>query len=778
MGININKNTVNQVSKGTVIYSDSNEVDSVCLVLKGRVLAVNNGTKVLLGSGSFLGLCDFYMGRFFNSYIAYDDVTFYCFSLEQKDELEGAFLNNRDYKGLAVASLVRYINEINVIYSNLRLRVGQLYDFVTNSYETYINLSNRLGYSVKQVPHMSEIEAYSSEFVLENKKLLYYKDCGKLAVEQWKNYCSAGNYIAPYLIEDMSNFIIELSVECNDMTAYIVDLFPCLISNSEPCLFKNFSSLAIAIDEKGGTNNDVVHIIDNIVEQINVIEKLFDEKVGQSLSVDRNRMEEIYYMLLSKNNNRVEQVSSNFKYSNDEQEMVAKDLTNTLDQILNYSGISEEMNSMFRGLLQDYTNLKDKNSIDDNVRALRKRIAEVYYEIYERVFFKSCEDDKLPKSIDLFLKYGLLDEKFLSTEQLRELYYLDDEIKEKEYCKVYNIKDWLKQIYEGKKEPSKNDFDMDYNDTLRQKRKSGQITEIEEKQLQIDVANKVTYEIYNMFRYNNRLVNGQISTFIPFLYGGNMIQSIKKLYVTADRVNSAIKEIVDVDYSLFYRERLYVNNEVGIAKEYIMEEYYPDIILMPTVGQNGIMWQEISGKKKSSSGRFILPQFSDVALKDILVKLCGKFRWELCRSIQGSAWNNIKYKSLTSEYADYIQFYRRNRELSAEVKEKLKLQIQKGKGNYREIFVIDYEAYIKGESTGALRLNRVAREILATYCPFNKALREKLQNQPLFSEAMARSFRGNLKKVKDIELRYRALEKDGIPITKELADTLVFYRDL
>lgn len=778
MGMIINKNAVNQVDKGTVIYSNNIEVDSVCLVLKGRVLAVNNGTKVLLGSGSFLGLCDFYMGRFFNSYVAYDDVTFYCFSLEQKDELEGAFLNNKDYKGLAVASLIRYINEINVIYSNLRIKVGQLYDFVINSYETYTNMANRLGYTLKPIPQISEIEAYNSEFILDNKKVLYYKDCGKLTVEEWKNYCNAGHYIAPYLIEDMSNYIIEISVECNDMTDYIVEIFPCLINNSESCLFKNYSSLAILVDENGGSNNELIHVIDNIVEQINVIEKLFDEKVGQNLIVDRVRMEEIYYMLLSKNNNRNEQVSNNFKYTNDEQEKVEKDLKNTLDQILNYSGISEELNSTFRGLVLDYNNLKDKHSIDDNVRILRKRITEIYYKIYEMVFFKSYSHSNLPKAIDLFLKYGLIDEKFLSMEELRELYYLEEEIKEKEYCKVYNIKDWLTLIYEGKKEPSKNDFDMDYNDTLRQKRKRREITEIEEKQLQLDVVNKVNYEIYNMFRYNNRLVNGQISTFIPFLHGGNLIQSIKKLYVSVDRVNSAIKEIVEIDYSLFYRESLYIKNEVGITKEYIMEEFYPDIILMPTVGYNGIMWQEISGKRKSSSGRFLLPQFSDVDLKVILIKLCGKFRWELCRSIQGTAWNNIKYKSLTSEYADYIQFYRKNRELSEEVKEKLKLQIQKGKGNYREIFVIDYEAWIKGESTGALRLNRVAREILATHCPFKKELRERLQNQPLFLDAMSKSHRSNLKKVKELELRYRGLEKEGIPITKELADTLVFYRDL
>jgi hypothetical protein len=190
------------------------------------------------------------------------------------------------------------------------------------------------------------------------------------------------------------------------------------------------------------------------------------------------------------------------------------------------------------------------------------------------------------------------------------------------------------------------------------------------------------------------------------------------------------------------------------------------------------MWQEITEKRKSKEGRFLLPVFTEGSLKDILVKILGRFRWELCRTIQGSAWNNIKYKSLTSEYADYIQFYRKNSNLSEEVKEKVKNQIQKGRNNYREIFLIDYEAWIKNESNGGLRLNKVARELLATYCPFHKDIRTHLSGQPLFSDAMARLGRNNLKKLKDLEMRYRALEKDKIEITEELMETLIFYRDL
>jgi hypothetical protein len=190
------------------------------------------------------------------------------------------------------------------------------------------------------------------------------------------------------------------------------------------------------------------------------------------------------------------------------------------------------------------------------------------------------------------------------------------------------------------------------------------------------------------------------------------------------------------------------------------------------------MWQEVSGKKKSNPGRIFLPIFTEVDIKDILIKVFGRYRWELCRTIQGNAWNNIKEKSLTSEYADYIQFYRKNRDLSEEVKEKLKIQIQKGKGNYREIFSIDYEIWVKGESAGGMRLNRVSREILATYCPFSKPIREKVKNMPLIAEAMTRFYRNKAKTLKELDIRNRVIEKEGGQLTEELMDNYIFYRDL
>lgn len=779
MGMEKTYNAVNQTNKGTIIYSINEPINSVCIILKGRVLAVNEGTKILLGSGSFLGISDLMAGQFQNSYIAFDDVTFYCFSIQQSDDLVNIFGLNKDYRGLAIASLVRYLNDVESIYSSLLTNAKQLFHFMNTNYGVYMDMGKKLGYPVKAIQSIQDMTPYNGDLEIDKRKLMYYKEGSKVILDVWKLFCSTSDVMSLYLAEDISELILQLNSESIRISAYILELFEGLISSNESCLYKSLAALAISIEDANGHNGELIHIIDKAVEQINVIENLFRDKVGRKLVVDRSRMEDIYYTLMSKGSGREEQVSSQFKYTQSEIQQVDKDYCNSLKQIISYGELETEKAEQFEQLVLTFMNLNDKFSTDDNARGLRRKLSELFYDLYELVFFRAFDDKEPPRIVDLFLKYGFVDERLLTKEQLRELYFLEDENQDKERaCTVYNVKEWLTEIYKGNKEPSKNDFDLEFRDMLRDKKRRGEITEAQEKELHFNLPYKVSYEIRNMFRYNHRLVNGQITTFVPFLWGDSIVQSIQKLLVTKESVNAAIEELLQIDYSVFHREVLYVDNEMGIEKEYIMKQVFPDILLLPTVGFKGVMWQEITGKRKSNEGRFFLPIFSEISLKELLIKVLGRFRWELCRSIQGTSWNNIKYKSLTSEYADYIQFYRKNHDLSEEAKEKVKNQIQKGKNNYREIFVIDYEAWIKGESNGALRLNKVARELLATYCPFSKSIRERLSKQPLFTDAMARFHRNNLKKVRDLELRYRALEKEKVELTEELMETVIFYRDL
>ena len=103
------------------------------------------------------------------------------------------------------------------------------------------------------------------------------------------------------------------------------------------------------------------------------------------------------------------------------------------------------------------------------------------------------------------------------------------------------------------------------------------------------------------------------------------------------------------------------------------------------------------------------------------------------------------------------------------------MQIQKCRNNTREVFVVDYENWIKHEANGGLVLSKPVREILATYCPFVKEMRDKIGEQPMFRDAMARFNRERGKRLKEYDLKTRVWEKDGIDVPQEVKNTMRFY---
>ena len=256
--------------------------------------------------------------------------------------------------------------------------------------------------------------------------------------------------------------------------------------------------------------------------------------------------------------------------------------------------------------------------------------------------------------------------------------------------------------------------------------KNNQITKKEAIQLQIDMDKKLQYEIDNMVRSNHRLLSEQVTSFVPILFSEGCNLGLKRTLLTSYRCNRAIKKINQIDFTLFSRELIFSDQKAGIVKDYVIKEIYPDIVLFPCYGSRGTMWQEITGRKRDTPGRFMFPIFLETDELSAMLPIIGRFRWEMCRTIQGMKWNDIREKSLTSEYQDYIQFFRKNNSLSEEWKEKIRNQIKASRNNTKEIFTRDYIEWVTRESTGGVRLNKVSREILSTYCPFNKEIREQI----------------------------------------------------
>lgn len=771
---------VNQIAKDTTFFSENEAVLYVCAVVKGKVTAKSDAVKLSFGPGNFLGVTDLFVGHYLFDYIAEDSTALFAFPAKSKEDLRMLLeTNNKDYRGLIVNSLTKQFFELSKINKEYYAIAKKLYALLTESYGKYKNSCKTGGIAVAALPGIETMEEYTPEIPLEgdlarNQKNAYYAELAKVPAEVQKSFFACGVELAMTHISELSSCVSELLLEVREVCEHLDRYFPVLYNDSEQNLMMIVMRLAYALERSGRPNQDLQKLIDLMLNDFNQIEGTLVSYMGVPPLHSRDRLEKIYYALLSHSELEEEEGQTD---APSEDELYRK-LKGTLKQLIDFSGLPADKMAEFVDAMEQFVAAKDRMSTDDSFRGLRRKIADGFYKLYHAIFLKQMDGEaEVPKVVEMFLNFGFTDERLLTREQALQFCRLKIETSAKYHCTMYTIPQWLTAVYNGERQPSKNEFDLEYNEMLRELKKTGEINAEEEQKRLNDKMEKLNYELQNMFRYNHRLVNGQPSVFVPVLCSEQIINAPERAVVTKDRMGQTVEKLRDIDYSVFCRELMYANPEAKIEKEFEMKEVVPDIILFPAYGLNSVMWQEISYKRRDSAGRFLFPMFVEGSLDDLMIRCFGRFRWELCRTMMGTSWNNIQYKSLTSEYSDYIQFYRKNKDLSEERKEKIKLQIAKGKGNTREIFLLDYELWIKAEAMGAIRLNKIAREILTMYCPFNKEIRNALESQPTYAEAIAKFKRENLKKARELELRYHALTKQGITLTQPLLDTLSFYKD-
>lgn len=411
-------------------------------------------------------------------------------------------------------------------------------------------------------------------------------------------------------------------------------------------------------------------------------------------------------------------------------------LRGSLKCILDYSRLEEAFCHEFTELISNYKQVPDKSDTNDGLRKLRAELTTHFYTLYQNVFFRSLTDASLPLPVRMFLCFGFVDEELAGFDNAAGLSELSGHLAARLAPNIYTFYDWLRAIYNGEKEPSRNEFDEDYTDYLRAQKTGGRITAEEEAALLSDSKKRVEYELSNMFPSVNKMTYGRISTFCPVFSSHNVLKNPHASFVSVKKLTACLDRLLSLDYTAFYREYLFSDPAAGIPRESFHCEVLPDFILMPNMGTHCVMWQEIEGHRRNTPARMMLPVFYMDELYPGLLHLAGEYRWEMCKRIQGARWNDISEVSLTSEYFDYIQFYRKNHELSAEAKERIKASLQKARGSFKEMFARDYMTYLLYEASGSPRLSKTARNILSRYCPFTAATRETLLANPLYTEAL------------------------------------------
>ena len=757
-----------KVQKGQLIARQKDKVRKWYLIMEGTVVQRNSYAKVVLGKDSVIGISE--SDRYLCDYIAATDCTLGTFSFTSPDDLKAAIDGQASMRHTLLCAAVTQRQTILKTYAAFHSLVRQFHSFVENEYNEYTSFCAQY--------HLEE-QSFNRIDQFKPLEMVH-------RAENWEMNNSAtltGGYLEEYLrlMQKDDSMCIGAIMECCyqtrratqgiiEMAEYLSYNRDILLSGAENDIFSLYYELLVRAKEK---NYNVKPLTDNMDRMAEVIKKLgiyeanlVASRVGAYESQDFQTTDGAYA--------EPEDVSA--EDDNWEEEEAEEAGEDCLMHILTFAGCGDEEKASVRELIEKYTSLPDTSSTEPEVYGLRKNLTQKFYDIYQKVFLKVVKDEEqLTPILEMFLNFGFMDVQLAGEDNANILYDLTEHLHVCRSEHIYTIYDWLKSVYEGKNEPSKNEFDMDYPAYLADLRKNGKITPEKQNKLMGNNEYKVRYEMQNMFVSGNRITYGKISTFCPILEEGDLINSIEKMIVTAQKLETAMDKVREIDFSVFYREVQFSDPDKGINREMIMKEILPDIILMPNAGTRAQMWQETAGVRRDTSARFLFPIFTAVDLDDMMIDTIGRYRWEICRKIQGVHWNDIREKSLTAEYCDYLQFYRKNHELSPEAKEKIKSALLRSRNNYREVFVKDYQSWVKYESKGSYRLNKVTREIMLSYCPFARTIRTELVTNPMYESALHRYDIMNEKKIQRIQGVYDKYRKAGGEITQELADNLDYY---
>lgn len=743
---------VTEYPAGTTLFQSEQPISALHIIMKGTVRAVYPGGEYYLSKGDVIGVCDLSFGTYFISYTAQEAAALAPCPCSEK-QLSDLLRAKPDIANLIITSMFKQIQEISDQYELARFDCDNFYRYLTDSYDDYLAVCTKHQFPARALPELESLSALVLEEDIDGWLGGYYTQLRSLVAATPVKEQDA-DFLLGLLFRASQDIYGIISV-CRVMFDYKSDITRLLMNENHLDFFDLYASLLYKIGPNTSDSTSLIAALSTMMIQLE----------GQP-SVDQDMYKKRtaeYRAKLHSLRENPEPSSSGGETTNETPEV-----TDSLNTILAYSGIDNETATTFKSVVAQYSKLADKNSSDDASRKLRLMITKLFYQIYEKAFFRSLKDSSVPKVVKMFFNFGYVDEQLAGLENAAYLYSIVDKLPTAPDKGVYTIYEWLRAIYTGKKTPSRNEFDTDYLAHLHELRMTGKITVEEEKRLQDNREKQVLFEMQSMFPPVNKISFGRIISFCPLFSEHNILKDLPTTLVTAQKVEDTFKQIRSVDFSAYYRDTVYANPTLGIGKENVSVEVLPDIILMPNVGTRGVMWQEIEGKKRTTPARMMVSIFQMEDLTNVLVRLTGEFRWEMCKRIQGARWNDISEASLTSEYFDYIQFYRKNRDLSADAKDKIKLAMQKAKNSFKEMFIRDYISWILFEGTGSPRLNKVARAILFNYCPFSREIRTKLKANPLYKETMDRYDIKLAQKIHHFDNLFQKLNNTGVAIPAEL----------
>lgn len=704
---------------GKEIISLSTPNNIFYIIAEGSVNAMVRGHNISLKKGDIVGIFDITMPLHTCQYTAAEDCSLIPYPFEDTDSLLALFDRNSDLRKLFILSFCRNIVYLVRDCQNSYKECVSLHHYVEQCISQYHDICHSIGLSGRILPFMDNIQPLDAEdtpdFYLED----FYTALRKIIGECKTDIPS--NFVYGFLTrsrEDI-NHMLTLSDKFLEYRSTYSDY---LLNEDYLDIYDIYCDIFLRAQNNGATVTSIDAAVTGIVDNMRGFPSVNPQLLAKRVFEFRSKT------------TQARQKGPESK----EDASIREELNNSLTTILKFAaGENGDSSSFdaFAQLVEDFKKVTDRNSTDKQTDTLRRQLTKAFYVVFNEVVKHSLTQDKIPTIVKMFLNFGYVDPTLCGFDNALELYKITENHHGLKDEGIYTFHEWILEIYKGNKQPSRNEFEQDYADYIRNLKRERKIDKAAEARMLNDNMGKVMYELQNVFPQVNKVTFGRIFSYCPLLLEEDILRSLDALLLTPRKVLDTFDKLLAIDYSAFYHEVLYEDSNINL-KEPVQIDIRPDVILLPNAGSKGILWQEIEGMYRTTPGRMMISALHTENPDKSFLRMTAEFRWEMCKRAMGARWNDFTSHSLTSDYCSYAQFFSKSRDLSFDAKEKIKELQKRCKNSYKEMFVRDYMIFVQNESTGSSRLNKVVRGILFQHCPFTKEICNNLQGNGAFIDCL------------------------------------------
>ncbi len=756
-----------QIKQGNIIYEKGNAVTMVSIIMAGTVSVKFANETFKLGVGDVIGIIDLYTNVHSCTYIAENDVVVDSYPYKSIESLHKIIEEDASfYQDFARSTLKQFFLIADFCNRNTST-CDSFYSALMEYHRDYTKLCKQYQIPAKNLPGLELIQPLVLDSKPDEYIIAYYKDLQKMCVNsQTQVLFSQIGFLAGFLLRasrDMHQYLGS----CEEMTDYQSHLCSLLINEDKIDFLDLYTTLLTSVANKK----------EDTVPLLGAISKMFIRtKNAGYVSAELHQQRLTEYRELTQKLDALAAAHQESEIEQQQHKIAEQKINNSLAMLLDYAAMDTDFCENFTRDVNTYKDIVDKTSASAELSALRSRLTQGFFDLYKKTFFVSLEQPTMPDIVKMFLYFGYVDEHLCGTENAIHLNKLLTSYHSDEANGIYLFYDWLMLIYNGQKQPRRDEFDQDFPAHLQTMVNDGKITKAEAAEFSNNTKLKVIFELDNMFMTAVKMTYGRLQTYCPLLSEHDFLKTPAESLVQPKRIKEVFQEITAVDFSAFCREVMYSDPCLSNGRELVQREIFPDIILLPNIGIRAALWQEIEGRNRSTPGCMLFPVFCLTDLKQLAMRLTGEFRWEMCKRMQGSRWNDVSNLSLTSEYFDYLQFYKKNKDLSTEAKERCRQQLARVKNRFRESFILDYVAWLTYEAKGAPHMNKVTRKIFMTYCPFSAPYREELKKNPFYSSMLEKYDNQKNKDITRMNGVIYRIQRIGKPIPAEIQNQLDFLK--